>query len=132
MFKARETNRALQTLRHSRTFSSTPQRPAISPYRRATQATAASKENASIAKRPSSSIAAASQPVSTQEPRPRPSPAFNRVDYKDVQPLKPNRQPELDHSFVGMTGGEIFHEMMLRLNVKHICTHCSFLMHPFL
>lgn len=28
----------------------------------------------------------------------------------------------MDHSFVGMTGGEIFHEMMLRQGVKHICT----------
>jgi acetolactate synthase-1/2/3 large subunit len=32
-----------------------------------------------------------------------------------------NRQtPELDDSFVGLSGGEIFHEMMLRLDVKHI------------
>ncbi|KAK5084122.1 Acetolactate synthase, mitochondrial [Exophiala xenobiotica] len=28
--------------------------------------------------------------------------------------------PELDDSFVGLSGGEIFHEMMLRLNVKHV------------
>jgi hypothetical protein len=27
----------------------------------------------------------------------------------------------MDHSFVGMTGGQIFHEMMLRQGVKHIC-----------
>jgi hypothetical protein len=26
------------------------------------------------------------------------------------------------HSFIGKTGGEIFHEMMLRHDVKHICT----------
>jgi len=39
---------------------------------------------------------------------------------KDVQPLQPFRQPEMDHSFVGMTGGEIFHEMMLRHGVKHV------------
>ncbi len=25
------------------------------------------------------------------------------------------------HSFIGMTGGAIFHEMMLRQGVKHIC-----------
>jgi hypothetical protein len=30
----------------------------------------------------------------------------------------------MDHTFVGMTGGEIFHEMMLRQGVKHICM-CS-------
>jgi len=40
---------------------------------------------------------------------------------KDVQPLQPYRQPEMDHSFVGMKGGEIFHEMMLRHDVKHVC-----------
>jgi acetolactate synthase-1/2/3 large subunit len=28
--------------------------------------------------------------------------------------------PELDDSFVGLSGGEIFHEMMLRQGVKHI------------
>jgi acetolactate synthase-1/2/3 large subunit len=27
----------------------------------------------------------------------------------------------MDHSFVGMNGGQIFHEMMLRQGVKHIC-----------
>ena len=29
--------------------------------------------------------------------------------------------PELDDSFVGLSGGQIFHEMMLRQGVKHIC-----------
>ena len=28
--------------------------------------------------------------------------------------------PELDDSFVGLSGGQIFHEMMLRHGVKHI------------
>ncbi|KAG1451781.1 hypothetical protein G6F56_007994 [Rhizopus delemar] len=40
---------------------------------------------------------------------------------KVVQPL--NRKPlasEMDDSFVGMSGGEIFHEMMLRHNVEHV------------
>lgn len=52
-----------------------------------------------------------------------PSPAFNRNDerLRDVHPLQPYRQPEMDHSFVGMKGGEIFHEMMKRQGVKHIC-----------
>ncbi|QIW95053.1 hypothetical protein AMS68_000571 [Peltaster fructicola] len=51
-----------------------------------------------------------------------PSPAFNRDEsrMRDVQPLQPYRQQEMDHSFVGMTGGQIFHEMMLRQNVKHV------------
>ncbi|KAI7516646.1 Acetolactate synthase catalytic subunit, partial [Hortaea werneckii] len=39
---------------------------------------------------------------------------------RDVQPLQPFKQPEMDHSFVGMKGGEIFHEMMLRQGVKHV------------
>jgi len=52
-----------------------------------------------------------------------PSPAFNRDDsrLRDVHPLQPfKQQPEMDHSFVGMTGGQIFHEMMLRHGVKHV------------
>lgn len=55
--------------------------------------------------------------------RPLPSPAFNRDEMRmrDVQPLQPFKQQEMDHSFVGMKGGEIFHEMMLRHNVKHVC-----------
>ncbi|KAM0512962.1 hypothetical protein ACHAPE_008322 [Trichoderma viride] len=54
--------------------------------------------------------------------RPVPSPAFNQED-KDrshVQPLVNSRRPDLDESFIGKTGGEIFHEMMLRQGVTHI------------
>ena len=126
MFKARDTKRAIQTLKHSRTFSSTPARPAVSPYRRATQA-ASTKALKDSSKRPQSTAAAA-----TQEPRPHPAPAFNRDDWNDVQPLRPYRQPEMDHSFVGMKGGEIFHEMMLRQGVKHICAFSSQLLSPSL
>lgn len=112
--------RALQALKGTRTFSTTAPRPAVSPYRKATQAATAKvvKDNA---QRPQSTAAAATK----TEPRARPSPAFNRDDWHDVQPLKPYRQPEMDHSFIGMTGGEIFHEMMLRQNVKHICMRFS-------
>jgi hypothetical protein len=35
------------------------------------------------------------------------------------QPL--NVHTDRGHSFIGKTGGEIFHEMMLRQGVKHIC-----------
>ncbi|KAF2863868.1 acetolactate synthase [Piedraia hortae CBS 480.64] len=51
-----------------------------------------------------------------------PGPAFNRNDVKarEIYPLRPHVQPEMDHSLVGLTGGEIFHEMMLRQGVKHI------------
>ncbi|KAI9729443.1 MAG: Acetolactate synthase, mitochondrial [Cirrosporium novae-zelandiae] len=53
--------------------------------------------------------------------RPVPSPAFNRDDAarNAVSPLQ-GRTPEMDDSFVGLSGGQIFHEMMLRLGVKHI------------
>ncbi|KAF3767043.1 acetolactate synthase mitochondrial precursor [Cryphonectria parasitica EP155] len=36
-----------------------------------------------------------------------------------VQPLA-HRSTDMDESFIGKTGGEIFHEMMLRHDVKHI------------
>ncbi|PHH64088.1 hypothetical protein CDD82_1805 [Ophiocordyceps australis] len=53
--------------------------------------------------------------------RPVPSPAFNAQEPSrtHVQPLV-NQQQSMDESFIGKTGGEIFHEMMLRHNVKHI------------
>jgi acetolactate synthase-1/2/3 large subunit len=63
----------------------------------------------------------AAQPI--PQPRDIPAPAFNTADTKDqshVQPLVNSGAPEMDESFVGKTGGEIFHEMMLRHNVKHI------------
>ncbi|KAL4906096.1 hypothetical protein BDW74DRAFT_151276 [Aspergillus multicolor] len=53
--------------------------------------------------------------------RPRPSPAFNQEPNRnEVSPLQNRQLPELDDSFVGLSGGEIFHEMMLRLGVKHV------------
>ncbi|KAJ4613959.1 Acetolactate synthase, mitochondrial, variant 2 [Exophiala dermatitidis] len=64
--------------------------------------------------------AAANQP-SYRTTRPTPSPAFNN-DYRrnEPSPLVNRQMPELDDSFVGLSGGEIFHEMMLRQGVKHI------------
>lgn len=54
--------------------------------------------------------------------RESPSPAFNSSSPKrnDINPLQHGRQPEMDESFIGKTGGEIFHEMMLRQGVKHV------------
>jgi hypothetical protein len=109
--------RAVHALKGNRNFSTSTQRLAVSPFRRPAQAVS-SKITQEDAKRPQSTAAAAA--TQTQS-RSRPSPAFNREDYKDVQPLKQYRSPAMDHSFVGMTGGEIFHEMMLRQGVKHIC-----------
>lgn len=56
-------------------------------------------------------------------PRESPSRGLSAADPKDqshVQPLVNPRAPEMDESFIGKTGGEIFHEMMLRRGVKHI------------
>ncbi|KAI0911655.1 thiamine diphosphate-binding protein [Ustulina deusta] len=61
---------------------------------------------------------------STPQVRDRPAPAFNIADAKDrnhVQPLVSPGAPAMDESFIGKTGGEIFHEMMRRHGVKHIC-----------
>lgn len=107
--------RAIQTLKGGRNFFTSAPRPAVSPFKRPAQA-ATSKVVREDVRRPQSTAAA-----TQTAPRNRPAPAFNREDY-NVSPLKPYRAPEMDHSFVGMTGGEIFHEMMLRQGVKHICT----------
>ncbi|KAI1368576.1 thiamine diphosphate-binding protein [Xylaria arbuscula] len=60
---------------------------------------------------------------SNPQARDLPAPAFNVADTKDrshVQPLVNPSTPAMDESFIGKTGGEIFHEMMLRHGVKHI------------
>jgi acetolactate synthase-1/2/3 large subunit len=115
--------KAIRALRSPRCFSTSAARAAASPYRSAqfTQTAAASPKIAE-AKRTQSTAAAAKA-----EPRARPAPAFNREDYS-VQPLRKQHQ-EMDHSLVGLKGGEIFHEMMMRHGVKHICmpTPCRLL-----
>ncbi|CAK7233961.1 Acetolactate synthase, mitochondrial [Sporothrix curviconia] len=58
--------------------------------------------------------------VAAVAPRSRPSPSFNAEKGQTVQPLVNPRKTIMDESFIGMTGGEIFHEMMLRHNVEHI------------
>ncbi|KAJ7590529.1 thiamine diphosphate-binding protein [Mycena floridula] len=68
----------------------------------------------------SSSIKAAPAPSI----RPVPSPGFQQVPQQKSQniPSGPGPAPNvpLDHTFVGLSGGEIFHEMMLRHDVKQI------------
>ncbi|KAI1264266.1 thiamine diphosphate-binding protein [Xylariaceae sp. FL1019] len=59
----------------------------------------------------------------TPQTRAEPAPAFNTAATKErshVQPLVHSRSPEMEESFIGKTGGEIVHEMMLRHNVKHV------------
>jgi acetolactate synthase-1/2/3 large subunit len=38
------------------------------------------------------------------------------------------RVTNTDPRFIGKTGGEIFHEMMLRQGVKHICAYATVLL----
>ncbi|KAN0065175.1 Acetolactate synthase, mitochondrial [Thecaphora frezii] len=53
--------------------------------------------------------------------RPEPSPAFQQSPPQKISSIqKQYDHNALDESFVGMSGGEIFHEMMLRHGVKHI------------
>ena len=57
--------------------------------------------------------------------RPSPAPGFQHLPTKNNVPFPPPivgpaPNTPLDHSFVGMSGGQIFHEMMLRHNVKHV------------
>ncbi|KAF3387113.1 Acetolactate synthase catalytic subunit [Penicillium rolfsii] len=78
-------------------------------------ASAASPHRSSPQKRAQSTATA------TSNSRPAPSPAFNQEPHRnEISPLQNRQLPELDESMVGMSGGEIFHEMMLRLGVKQI------------
>ncbi|KAI3403448.2 ILV2 [Candida oxycetoniae] len=66
--------------------------------------------------------------------RPQPSPSFNTVDpqlssnqpsskhslNKNHRGVFPKKEIAMDDSFIGLTGGEIFHEMMIRHNVDTV------------
>ncbi|CDK25264.1 unnamed protein product [Kuraishia capsulata CBS 1993] len=55
--------------------------------------------------------------------RPQPSPAFNQAseNEKEPQPLNSRGKPSpMDDSFIGLSGGQVFHEMMLRHNVDTV------------
>ncbi|CAI7658544.1 unnamed protein product [Penicillium pancosmium] len=85
------------------------------PFSTSFVASAASPHRSSTQKRTQSTATA------TSGSRPAPSPAFNQEPHRnEVSPLQTRQLPELDDSMVGMSGGEIFHEMMLRLDVKHV------------
>ncbi|KAG9230675.1 putative acetolactate synthase catalytic subunit, mitochondrial [Amylocarpus encephaloides] len=110
-YPARSAARALkqQTRCNTRQFSDSPAPAAIATIKKGpgairTQATSAT------------AVASATSP----QPRERPSPAFNHSTSRQDNPLQHGRQPEMDESFIGKTGGEIFHEMMLRQGVKHV------------
>ncbi|KAJ5728314.1 hypothetical protein N7493_004644 [Penicillium malachiteum] len=85
------------------------------PFSTSFVASAASPHRSSLQKRAQSTATAPA------DARPVPSPAFNQEPHRnEVSPLMNRQLPELDDSMVGMSGGEIFHEMMLRLGVKHV------------
>ncbi|GEQ70875.1 hypothetical protein JCM33374_g4555 [Metschnikowia sp. JCM 33374] len=50
--------------------------------------------------------------------RPQPAPAFDRGPQERKRPVA--KPVEMDDSFIGLTGGEIFHEMMLRHQVDTV------------
>ncbi|KZT09558.1 acetolactate synthase [Laetiporus sulphureus 93-53] len=63
--------------------------------------------------------------TATGSVRPVPAPGFQQLPSKHNVSLPPpmmsmHADGPLDHSFVGMSGGQIFHEMMVRHGVKHI------------
>ncbi|KAK5107393.1 Acetolactate synthase, mitochondrial [Meristemomyces frigidus] len=119
---AQPARKALQCLPRARRFSTTPASAAVSPYRRSTQAQPQQQQQTSRRNVSDTATRSAAVSPAVAPQRAVPSPAFNRDEnrLRDVQPLRPFQQPDMDHSFVGMTGGQIFHEMMLRQGVKHV------------
>lgn len=64
-----------------------------------------------------------SNKVSSSASRPSPAPAFDTTDTQPVaEPVPAARRNTqvMDDSFIGLTGGEIFHEMMLRHDVDTV------------
>lgn len=113
MIRSRQATRALKVLAESqpcrqRCFTSS-SKPSVVTAKRNSPATIVRNQTTSAAAK-----------VPATETRPKPSPSFNAATPNDhVQPLV-DRKNDMDESFIGKTGGEIFHEMMLRHNVKHI------------
>ncbi|KAL6236919.1 hypothetical protein BDW75DRAFT_205654 [Aspergillus navahoensis] len=108
MMPLRPSKSALRTLHYQRYIAS---------GRRAFATSAVSSPHRFSTQKRDQSTATATASTS----RPRPSPAFNQEPSRsEVSPLQNRQLPELDDSFVGLSGGEIFHEMMLRLGVKHV------------
>ncbi|KAF8634540.1 hypothetical protein AX15_000838 [Amanita polypyramis BW_CC] len=92
---------------------------AVSPSSSYLEAKSRVREHARSISRSTTANASATPSV-----RPNPSPAFHQVSPAvSLPPSHSLSIPEhgpLDHSFIGLSGGEIFHEMMLRHGVKHI------------
>ncbi|KAA6416212.1 MAG: acetolactate large biosynthetic type [Lasallia pustulata] len=122
MMRPQPARNALRALRRHQTsctqpshpFSTTPAAAAVLPHRRSGPSSVNSSKD--VVRRDQSTAAA----TATQS-RPVPSPAFNRDEGRnEIHPLQNAQMPAMDDSFVGLSGGEIFHEMMLRQGVKHV------------
>lgn len=105
MLRSRQASKAVKALGQTRAFTSSTAPATIKatkkvPTGQRNQATAASSPAPNV--------------------RAVPSPSFNNEKHSHVQPLVNPREPAMDESFIGKSGGEIFHEMMLRHGVKHI------------
>ncbi|TAQ84253.1 hypothetical protein B7494_g7422 [Chlorociboria aeruginascens] len=118
MLRLNPARAAVRTLKHTsrfqiRHFATSPTPAAIGMVRKGP-----------AAMRTQATVATASAPATSPSPysRESPSPAFNTAVPKHTSDsaLQPTWQPEMDESFIGMSGGEIFHEMMLRQGVKHL------------
>ncbi|KAK3955466.1 thiamine diphosphate-binding protein [Pseudoneurospora amorphoporcata] len=105
MLRSRQAARALKALTEAQQIS---HRTTLSASQRA----AVLLTCRSVQTRNSSTAAAEARPTPSQNFQPEPTPS-------NVQPLV-GRKTDMDESFIGKTGGEIFHEMMLRHGVKHI------------
>src|SRR6266545_4163075 len=62
----------------------------------------------------------ASRPTPTPGFQQIPTPGNVRLPASRIEGPGPAPNAPLDHTFVGLSGGQIFHEMMLRHGVKHI------------
>ncbi|KAJ1911255.1 Acetolactate synthase, mitochondrial [Tieghemiomyces parasiticus] len=95
-------------------------RPSVKPTATALRRTLGSRAVSTAKPRASSSPAAA-----VAESRSTPQPSVRAASAAAPQPLtgqtlRREDGPQYDDSFVGLSGGEIFHEMMLRQDVKHV------------
>ncbi|KAI8717324.1 Acetolactate synthase [Fusarium sp. LHS14.1] len=103
MLRTRQAAKAIRAVAHTRSFTTTS---AIAAIQTPKKITTGQRNQTTSAPAPARDI---------------PSPAFNaEKNQSHVQPLVNPRKNDMDESFIGKTGGEIFHEMMLRHGVKHI------------
>ncbi|KAJ6790067.1 hypothetical protein PWT90_03978 [Aphanocladium album] len=107
MLRSRQATKAFKALGQTRSFTSTTA-PVTSRAQKKLVPSQRNKATAATASSPANAVRAV------------PSPAFNAEAQGHVQPLVNPRKSEMDESFIGKTGGEIFHEMMLRQGVKHV------------